>query len=90
MTTPTLSEKDFILRAIENLRTPPYKGIHTVYSGFNSAFREYFGKESDPVEATRRLAKEGAIRIYLAKGGAVIAKASEPKCSTALAKILSS
>ncbi len=65
-----LSEEEFVVRAIKRLRKPPYKGIHTVYSGFNQAFREYFGK--DPKDATNRLAKEGVIRTRPAKGGIML------------------
>ena len=54
-----ISEYEFVVRAIKTLAKPPYKGIHSVYSGFNQAFREYFG--TNPVEATTRLAQEGKI-----------------------------
>ena len=65
-----ISEKEFILKAIGNLRKPPYKGIHCVYSGFNNAFREYFG--TDPVEAVNKLEEEGLIVVKTAKGGVMI------------------
>ena len=65
-----LSEYEFIIGAIKTLRKPPYKGIHSVYSGFNQAFREYFNK--DPVEATTKLAQEGKIVTRPVKGGATI------------------
>ena len=29
-----ISEYDFVVRAIKRLKKPPYKGIHSVYSGF--------------------------------------------------------
>ena len=35
-----LNEEEFVFRAIKRLRKPPYKGIHSVYSGFNQAFKE--------------------------------------------------
>ncbi|MFQ6108611.1 MAG: hypothetical protein ACE5L7_03545 [Candidatus Aminicenantales bacterium] len=66
---PKLSEEEFVRRAILKLRGN-YKGIHSVYSGFNAAFKEYFGK--DPVETTQRLAREGKIRIRPVKGGVVL------------------
>jgi hypothetical protein len=56
---PKLSEEEFVVRAINNLRKPPYKGIHSVYSGFNQAVKEYFG--TNPVEMTQKLAEEGKI-----------------------------
>ena len=65
-----LSEFDFVEKAVKNLRKPPYKGIHSVYSGFNQAFREYFNK--DPVDATTRLAQEGKIVTQPVKGGVML------------------
>jgi hypothetical protein len=65
-----LTEYEFVARAIKKLRNPPYKGIHSVYSGFNQAFREYFN--NDPVEATTKLAKEGKIVTRPVRGGVVI------------------
>ena len=65
-----LTEHEFVARAIRKLRNPPYKGIHSVYSGFNQAFREYFNK--DPVEVTTKLAKEGKIATRPVRGGVVI------------------
>ena len=66
---PKLSEEEFIRRAIKKLRGN-YKGIHTIYSGFNQAFRDYFG--TNPIETTQRLAKEGKIHIRPVKGGVII------------------
>lgn len=71
-----LTPYEFVIRAIETLRTPPYKGIHTVYSGFNQAFREYF-PGLDPVDVTRQMTQEGKIIIRLAKGGAILYKSEE-------------
>jgi len=65
-----ISEYEFVAKAIKKLKKPPYKGIHSVYSGFNQAFREYFNK--DPVEATTKLAQEGKIVIRPVKGGATL------------------
>ena len=67
---PRLSHEEFLKSAITKLRKPPYKGIHSVFSGFNEAFRKYFGE--DPVSATNRLAQEGRIIIRPAKGGAML------------------
>lgn len=66
---PKLTEEEFTRKAVKKLRGK-YKGIHTVYSGFNSAFKEYFG--TNPVEATQRLAREGKINIRPVKGGVMI------------------
>ena len=64
------SEEEFVVQAIKKLRKEPFRGIHSVYSGFNEAFRKYFG--TNPVEATTRLAAEGKIEIRPFKGGAML------------------
>lgn len=66
---PKLSEEEFVRKAIKKLRGN-YKGIHSVYSGFNNAFQEYFG--TNPVATTQRLAKEGKIVIRPVKGGVIL------------------
>jgi hypothetical protein len=83
-----LPEQEFVRRAILKLRKPPYKGIHSVYSGFNQAFREYFSK--DPVEATTRLVEAGKIVTKPAKGGAMLylPEDAPSKMTNALGKIL--
>lgn len=68
--TSRMSEEDFVMRAIRRLRKPPYKGIHSVYSGFNAAFKEYFDK--NPVEVTQRLAQEGKIVTRPVRGGVML------------------
>ena len=32
-----LTEEEFVLQAIKKLRKEPFRGIHSVYSGFNEA-----------------------------------------------------
>lgn len=87
MTEKKLSKEEFIKKAIKNLRKPPYKGIHTVYSGFNQAFRDYF--DEDPVQATTELSSKGIIVTRFAKGGAYILLAEDAdKSNKALEKIL--
>ena len=71
-----LSKEEFIKKAIQKLRKEPYKGIHTVYSGFNEAFRKYFDG-ADPVEATKELVKKGIIVSRPARGGAFIVLAED-------------
>jgi hypothetical protein len=68
--TAQISEEEFIFRAIKRLRKPQYRGIHTVYSGFNQAFKEHFGK--NPVEVTQKLAADGKIVIRPVKGGVMV------------------
>ena len=76
-----LTPEEFVLKAIERLRVPPYKGIHTVFSGFNEAFREYFPL-LDPVDFTTQLSKEGKIVIRPAKKGVIIYKAGDVTLTT--------
>lgn len=66
-----LSHEEFVKKAIVNLRKEGYKGIHTVYSGFNEAFKKYFPGEN-PIEATNSIAKEGKIVIRPVKGGVML------------------
>ena len=40
---------------LSQLSKPPYKGIHSVYSGFNQAFREYFNKSLSRIFSYRVL-----------------------------------
>ena len=65
-----LTEEEFIVQAIKKLRKEPFRGIHSVYSGFNEAFRKYFG--TNPVEATSRLAHEGKVETRPFKGGVML------------------
>jgi hypothetical protein len=69
--TEKLSYEEFVKKAILKLRTGDYKGIHTVYSGFNEAFRKYFN-EANPVEITTQLAQEKKIVIRPVKGGVML------------------
>ncbi len=66
-----LSHEEFIKQAIVKLRTGNFKGIHSVYSGFNEAFKKYFDGE-DPVKVTNKLATEGKLVIRPTKGGVVL------------------
>ena len=78
-----MSEEAFVLQGIVTLRTGAYKGVHTRFSGFNDAFREYF-PGSDPVAATKLLAEAGKIVIRPCKGGVMIYRPDEaPAASTA-------
>ena len=65
-----LTEEEFVLQAIKKLRKEPYRGIHSVFSGFNEAFRKYFG--TNPVEATSKLAAEGKLETRPFKGGVML------------------
>lgn len=65
-----LTQAEFVKKAIVSLRKTPYKGIHSVYSGFNEAFRAYFNEE--PIKWTNQLAAEGVIEIRPARGGVML------------------
>ncbi len=65
-----LSPAEFVKKAIVTLRKEPYKGIHSVYSGFNDAFRDYFNE--DPIKWTTQLAAEGVIETRPARGGVML------------------
>jgi hypothetical protein len=69
--TEKLSYEEFVKQAILKLRTGDYKGIHTVYSGFNEAFRKYFDG-ANPIEITTQLAREKKIVIRPVKGGVML------------------
>lgn len=66
-----LSYEEFITKAIVSLRKDGYKGIHTVYSGFNEAFKDYY-PNVNPIDVTNALAKEGKIVIRPVKGGVML------------------
>jgi hypothetical protein len=74
-----------------SLRKENFKGIHTVFSGFNNAFKKYFEGEN-PVEVTNKLAEEGKIVIRPVKGGVMLympedAPASRDSADEALKKM---
>jgi hypothetical protein len=86
-----LSHEEFVKKAIVSLRKEGYKGIHSVYAGFNNAFKKYFEGEN-PVEVTNKLASEGKIVIRPVKGGVMLylpedAPASRDSADEALKKM---
>jgi len=70
-----MTHLEFIQKAFDTLRVSKngvtYPGLHTVYSGFNEAFRKYFPKD-DPIKITQKLADSKEINVRPAKGGAMI------------------
>ena len=97
MSNGKLTPEEFTIKAIARLRRgtssdgKTYKGIHTVYSGFNTAFKEYFGGSADPVAVTTAMCKAGKIGLNPTKGGATIyLPEDDPRRGkdSALAKIL--
>jgi hypothetical protein len=73
-----LSHLEFTILAIKKLRTgtdangKPYLGIHATYSGYNDAFRQYFGvppvSKTDKVDAKGRAIWNGPLSDLIAKG----------------------
>jgi len=63
-----LPPEEFVRRAVERLRKGTAKSIHTVYSGFNAAWRQYYG--TDPIEGVKALEKLGICVTHPVKGGA--------------------
>jgi hypothetical protein len=63
----SLSEEEFVIEGIKKLRKEPYKGIHSVFSGFNDAFRKHFNK--DPIEFTSKMASAGKVEIIPLRSG---------------------
>ena len=82
MANPTKAGKmaveTFILKAIAHNKAvskangKEQAGLHTVWSGFNAAFRQYYGEAADPVAATRLLAEQGKIALRPFKGGMLL------------------
>ena len=85
-----MSEEKFFTQAIKTLRNGKSNGIHVTYSGFNGAYRDYYGKE--PRDAQVKLVEAGKIVIRPCKGGAMMYLAGEepiavPAGQAALAKM---
>jgi len=66
-----MSHEEYIKKAIVKLRKDNYKGIHTVYSGFNQAFKKYFAN-ADPIKVTTELAAHGKIVVRPVRGGVML------------------
>jgi len=81
-----MAYEEFFRRAILRLRdASKSRGIHSVYSGFNAAFREYYGE--DPVPATRHLTSQGYIETAPRRGGVMICLHGEaPESAAQLGK----
>jgi len=82
-----LPPEEFVLKAIQNLRIPPYKGIHSVYSGCNAAFREYFPL-LDPVDVTKQMADTGKIAIRPTRGGVLLYRHEDISSSPSVEKTI--
>jgi len=66
-----LTKEEFVIRAIKKLRNPSRsKGIHSVYSGFNVAFQDYFGEEARLT--TDKMVAEHKLEVQPRKGGVMM------------------
>ena len=66
-----LTKEEFVIDAIKKLRdTNRSQGIHSVYSGFNAAFKSYFGEEARPT--TDKMVSEGKLVVQPRKGGVMM------------------
>jgi hypothetical protein len=76
-----LTHEEFVSLAIEKLRTGNFKGIHSVFSGFNEAFKLYFEGEN-PIPITDQLAEDGKIALRPTKRGVMLYIPGEEPQST--------
>jgi len=84
--TTRVSYKDFVLKAIETRPNPEKgKGIHAVFSGFSTAFKQYYanadGTCPDIKEVCKKLEEEGIIKVRGAIGGVILYKAGDAPTS---------
>lgn len=80
---PSMPHAEFVVIAIRKLRKPPFKGIHSVYSGLNNAFMGNYGV--DKAEAVRLInvvVASGAVSSRPVKGGAMLYLRGEAPDST--------
>jgi len=62
---------DLVRKCIEKLRTDGYKGIHSVYSGFNEFMRQVH-PDLDPVKIMEALSQSDGFGVRTVKGGAIL------------------
>lgn len=79
-----VNKKKFVLNAIHKLRKPGYLGMHVVYSGFNNAFRDYYGE--DPIKEVDKLVVDGTVIKQPVKGGVMLYDPAEYKERSSTAK----
>ena len=66
-----LTREEFVIDAIKKLRDASRsKGIHSVYSGFNAAFKNYFSEEARPT--TDKMVSEGKLVVQPRTGGVMM------------------
>ena len=90
-----LPPEEFLRRAVLRLRKGQAKSIHSVFSGFNAAWRQYYN--TDPVAGVKALEKKGVcvthptrggVRIYPCRGCAQPAPSTEEVVGIILARDL--
>ena len=74
-----VSKRKFVLNAVHTLRKSGYLGIHVVYSGFNQAFRDYYGE--DPIAEVDKLVEAGVVIKQPVRGGVMLYDYKEYKKS---------
>ena len=62
-----LAPEAFVRAAIQDSCDQGWLGCHTIYSGFDEAYRAYFG--TDPDDVLAQMEKDGIIRIRDARNG---------------------
>jgi hypothetical protein len=71
MTTERMTKEQFVIEAVKTLRdTTKSMGIHVRFSGFNQAFKTYFGE--DARATTEQMKAEGKLVVQPRKGGPMI------------------
>lgn len=74
-----LGKEEFVKLAILRLRTSKSKGVHTVFSGLNGAYRVYF-EGDDPVKDIKHMVSQGKFEMHPTKGGVMLyVKGEMPK-----------
>lgn len=68
--TKKIPPEEFVIESILNSRRAIYEGIHSIYSGFNEAFKKNYGE--DPTNTLQKLESEGKIKIKKYKTGLVL------------------
>jgi hypothetical protein len=66
-----MDRAEFVVEAIHKLRTGEFKGIHTVYSGFNEMLKLVYPKEN-PVDIVKALCDDEGFGIRPVKGGVIL------------------
>jgi hypothetical protein len=82
-----LTPEEFVFKAIGKLRECPYKGIHSVYSGLDAAFKRHF-PDLLLRDTLNELAEEGKIIIRPASKGVMLYKGGEVSRTTCVEAVL--